>query len=403
MNKHKIFNDPVYGFVKIRHEILFDLIQHPCFQRLRRISQMGLAHLTYPGAVHSRFQHALGALHLMGLAISVLREKGARITPAESEAVSIAILLHDIGHGPFSHALEGKLVDADHEELSWNLMLRLNGEFDGRLAMAMEIFANRYPKKFLNQLVSSQLDLDRLDYLNRDSFYTGVMEGKIGYDRIIQMLRVVDDRLVVEEKGLASIEKFLVARKIMYWQVYLHKTVVAAEKMLIALMERLMLLEQSGEKVHMGDSIKALVNLKWKNPSDRPSILDAFVQLDDTDIMILMKNSLPCADYIAKTLARGLLYRNLFRVELSSDPTNTRVVDNLCKKIAEHLNIGKKDAHGLVWSGSETVEVYNKGEEEISFYLKSGQVKKLSQIFNVTALTEEITRYYLCYPKDIKR
>ncbi|NND33940.1 MAG: HD domain-containing protein, partial [Saprospiraceae bacterium] len=321
----------------------------------------------------------------------------AEITREESEAASIAILLHDIGHGPFSHALEGRLVSANHEELSLQLMRQLNDEFGGRLTMAIQIFQNEHPKHFLHQLISGQLDLDRMDYLNRDSFYTGVMEGKIGYDRIIKMFRVVDDTLMVEEKGLASIEKFLVARKIMYWQVYLHKTVLSAERMLIAALERARFLH-SQNVIDISPTLSTLLSRTWSNPNHREEIMQAFVQLDDIDIMILLKNSIPSKDFILGTLSLSLIQRRLFKVELSEKPIETRYIDNLTKQIEEHLDIDQSTARQLVWSGEEQVEVYNGEVNQIKVYKKDNSNLNLSEISDFAYLLRIVTKYYLCYP-----
>ena len=398
MNKHKIFNDPVYGFVSIDFDIIFDLIQHPYFQRLRRISQLGMTSLTYPGAVHSRFHHALGALHLMKLAIDVLRQKGTDITRQESEAVSIAILLHDLGHGPFSHALEGRLVEANHEVISLKLMEKLNDEFSGKLTLAIQIFKNEHPKGFLHQLIAGQLDLDRLDYLNRDSFYTGVMEGKIGYDRIIKMFRVVDGMLVIEEKGLASIEKFLVARKIMYWQVYLHKTVLSAERMLIAAIERARLLFAKG-KIDLPLTLEKLLTLEWSNPAQQYDILQSFVLLDDVDIMILLKNSLKSSDHILRMLATSLIQRRLFTVELSDLPMELAQKEFLINQVAESLEVDRTIASHLVWTGEEQVEVYNGEVNQIKVCKKDNTILNLSSIPDLAYLMRVVTKYYLCHPR----
>jgi HD superfamily phosphohydrolase len=398
MNKHKIFNDPVYGFVSIDYEIIFDLIQHPFFQRLRRISQLGMTSLTYPGAVHTRLHHALGALHLMKLTIDVLRQKGTQITDEEAEAASVAILLHDIGHGPFSHALEGKLVETSHEVLSLRLIEWLNKEFNGRLDLSVKIFKNAYHKQFLHQLIASQLDLDRLDYLNRDSFYTGVMEGKIGYDRIVKMFRVVDGELMIEEKGLASIEKFLVARKIMYWQVYLHKTVLSAERMLIGAIDRAKVLYNKGQ-LALSTPLGQLLSRKWSDKHSQEEILKAFVQLDDVDIMSLLKSSTHSDDYILNTLASGLVERKLYRVELQEKPATSYYLNNLIDQIGQHLQINRQTAEELVWSGVEQVEIYNGEVNQIKVYKKDGQIAKLSDIADFKYLLRIVKKYYHCYPR----
>ncbi|MDH3648152.1 MAG: HD domain-containing protein [Saprospiraceae bacterium] len=400
INKKKILNDPVYGFISIPYEIIFDLIQHPYFQRLRRIKQLGLTDLIYPGANHSRFHHALGAMHLTTLAINVLRSKGIEISEDESEAVSIAILLHDLGHGPFSHALEGVLVHCSHEALSLALMHRLNDEFMGSLTLAIDIFTGRYHKRFLHQLVSGQLDMDRIDYLNRDSFYSGVLEGKIGYDRIIKMLQVVDDQLVVEEKGIYSIEKFLIARKIMYWQVYLHKTVLAAELMLThAIRRALHLTITEVVTPGMGEQIQALTRLDWDTLGDREIILDNFTQIDDHDIAILLKKSFLCGDYILYTLAQGLILRKLFRLELRPNPFPSDYLDNVRLKVAKSMNIDIETTEKLIWTGSENTETYNTQDDEIKILMKQGSIRNLSSFDEYKSIIHHITKHYMCYPK----
>ncbi|MCB0667843.1 MAG: HD domain-containing protein [Saprospiraceae bacterium] len=399
MNKNKIFNDPVYGFVSIHFEILYDLIQHPYFQRLRRITQLGMTHLTYPGAVHTRFHHALGALHLMNMTLDVLRQKGAEISDAEAEAASIAILLHDIGHGPFSHALEGRLIETHHEVISAHLLDILNKQFGGRLSLGISIFKNTYPKKFLHQLISGQLDLDRMDYLNRDSFYTGVMEGKIGFDRIIKMLRVENGHLMVEEKGIASIEKFLVARKIMYWQVYLHKTVLSAETMLIGAIERAKRLFREGGLKGVSSPLAILFTQNWSDVQAQPLILEAFVQLDDVDIMILLKNSIHYNDLILNTLAQGLIQRRLFQVRLSNNPAETADKEKLMEDIAQATAMDKKLVGDLVYEGQEQVEIYNGKKDQIKIYGKDGRTMDLNEILDSDYFQKTITKYYLCYPR----
>ena len=400
MNKNKIFNDPVYGFISIHFEIIYDLIQHPYFQRLRRITQLGMTHLTYPGAVHTRFHHALGSLHLMNLTIEVLRQKGAELSEEEAEAASIAILLHDLGHGPFSHALEGRLVGAHHETLTMKLLDRLNHQFEGRLDLAMRIFNNSYPKRFLHQLISSQLDLDRMDYLNRDSFYTGVMEGKIGYDRIIKMLRVVDGQLVVEEKGIASIEKFLVARKIMYWQVYLHKTVLSAELMLKAVIARARHLHLENRSAGIvSNSLSVLFENSWERERDHDLILENFVQLDDVDIMILLKNLQHCDDFVLRMLSQGLIQRQLFRVELSNKPLENNNVDDLRDRIARSWNIDHELAQSLIYQGKEEVEIYNHDQDQIMIFQKDGNIRDLTELADFNYFGQSISRYYLCFPR----
>lgn len=400
MNKKKIFNDPIYGFISIEYDIIFDLIEHPTFQRLRRIRQLGLTHLTYPGANHTRFHHALGAMHLVSLAIHVLRSKGIAIEKEEAEATCIAILLHDIGHGPFSHALEKILIDCSHETLSLELMSRLNKEFEGKLDLAIEIFSGRYDKSFLFELISGQLDMDRMDYLARDSFYSGVIEGKIGYDRIITMLNVVDNRLVVEEKGVHSIEAFLVARKIMYWQVYLHKAVLAAELMLVKAMSRVKELYQKGTlPLTIPSEIKTLFDHRWKQQEDQEKLLNAFLKLDDYDIVVFFKKSLNCGDYLLDLLTQGLIQRRLFRVELSNYPFKSDYVKRIRLKVVDGMGKFSDQAGEATIIGKETVSIYEHGDNEIRMLSKSGKVFPLSAFSKDLTLDTEITKYYLCYPK----
>lgn len=386
MNKRKIINDPVYGFTTIPDELIYDLIQHPYFQRLRRIRQLGLTDYVYPGATHSRFQHALGALHLMTIAIDSLRSKGVEITEKEAQGAMIAILLHDIGHSPYSHALEKKIIPLKHETLSLMFMKELNEEFDGKLSEAINIFSNKHPKRFLSQLVSSQLDVDRMDYLNRDSFFTGVAEGVIGYERIIKMLSVVDNQIVVEEKGIYSIEKFLQSRRIMYWQVYLHKTVLAAEKMLIHWFGLLL-------QDPMRD--KALPNLKKILSNDpkikeRKKLLKLYANIDDTDIISALKFSLNSRNSNIQVLANGLLNRNLFKCQLSDHSFSKSFIRN-CKKKSEYPD--------LVFIGRESNEGYTIDANEIMILLKDSNkslvsLSKTSQ-FNIKSGLE--IKHYIIY------
>ncbi len=404
MNKKKIFNDPVYGFITIPYDILFDLIEHPYFQRLRRIKQLGLTDYVYPGALHTRFHHALGALHLMTEAIESLRSKGVDITEEEAIGVSIGILLHDIGHGPFSHALEHSLVNVHHEELSLLFMEALNKEFGGALSIAIQIFTNTYPKKFLHQLISGQLDMDRLDYLTRDSFFTGVHEGVVGYDRIIKMLAVRNDELMVEEKGIYSIEKFLVARRLMYWQVYLHKTVVAAEQMLVKVLKRAKELAQQGVDLDVPASLKyclyELDSVKKidQNPSD---LLNNFARLDDYDIFAALKTFTHVEDPFLALLSKALIDRKLFRIELKSIPFKSDYIDSIRSKVLESFPINKTDVDHLIITGKETNSAYNTSKEEIKILYKGGKILPMSEISDFGIKTEIITKYYLCYPKNI--
>jgi len=383
MNKRKIINDPVYGFTTIPDDLIYDLVQHPYFQRLRRIKQLGLSDFVYPGAQHSRFQHALGALHLMCLAIEVLRSKGVAIEENEARGAQIAILLHDIGHSPFSHALEKKLVPLDHEKISILYMQALNNEFNGQLTEAIRIFTNKHPKKFLSQLVSGQLDLDRMDYLNRDSFFTGVAEGVIGYQRIIKMLNVVENQLVVEEKGIYSIEKFLQSRRIMYWQVYLHKTVLAAEKMLI---HWFLLLSEDTALLKQNSALNAL--LKSMYPQD--NLLSLFASIDDIDIFFALKSSLHSSNRKLRILANGLVNRNLFKCMLSDHPIPPRVIKQLLKV----------DPDRLIFKGKESNSNYNMKINEIMIYTKTGVVMPLSSFEGFQHLAPSDSKYYLVYQSD---
>jgi uncharacterized protein len=432
VNKYKIINDPVYGFIKIGYEIIFHLIEHPLFQRLRRIRQLGMTHFVYPGANHSRFQHALGAMHLMGDAIESIRGKGHEITTEEAEAANIAILLHDIGHGPFSHTLERTLIPGlHHEEISLMIMERLNREMKGRLSMAISIFRDEYRKRFLHQLVSGQLDVDRLDYLRRDSFFTGVTEGSIGSDRIIKMLQVHDDQLVVEEKGIYSIEKFLVARRLMYWQVYLHKGVLAGDQLLVMMLQRARELASAGEKLFATPALEYFLYNKggirddsgWAAfpddsgrggvrddsgrsvfPDDysRDEFLDRFGELDDNDIISAAKVWSRCDDPVLRYLCSGFVNRRLFRIEISSEPFASGRIEIERKAAATALSIPESLSHYLVVSDSISNHAYSNLDDNIKILGKDGEIKdisEVSEILNVTVLSKNIKKFYLCYPK----
>lgn len=393
MNKRKIFNDPVYGFVRFPFEFLYDLIDHPYFQRLRRISQMGLSHYVYPGALHTRFHHALGALHLMTRAINTLRDKGVEVSDEEYEAVCSAILLHDIGHGPFSHALEGEIIAVHHEDLSLAYMEELNKEFDGRLSLAIDIFTDNYQKKFLHQLVSSQLDMDRMDYLNRDSFFTGVAEGVIGYDRIIAMLNVVDNQLVVEEKGIYSIEKFLVARRIMYWQVYLHQASVSAESMLILFYKTL---KETGKTVSSA-SLNYFLNSNSKVLNKE--VIDNHSVIDDIDILYTIKESMKSDHFLLSFLAKTIIERKLFRCHVSNEPFDSDFKDKVRQKLTEHYRIASSDASKLIKEGKEEKFAYDRTDNEIVMLKKNGSVAKFSEISGIKVETRNSVKYFLCHPK----
>lgn len=398
----KIFNDPVYGFVTIPQGILFQLIEHPWFQRLRRISQLGLTGYVYPGALHTRFHHALGALHLMREAIEALRSKEVEITTEEQEAACIAILLHDIGHGPFSHALEHTLVDIHHEELSLLLMERLNVVFDGKLTMAISIFKDVYPKKFLHQLVSGQLDMDRMDYLNRDSFFTGVSEGVIGYHRIIKMLDVKDGGLVVEEKGIYSIENFLIARRLMYWQVYLHKTAVCAEKMLIQVLRRAKELAKDGWLPEVSHSLAFFFNgavVPAGQGGGIQTILHHFSRLDDNDIYFALKQFADCDDPILSYLSNCLLNRKLLKIELQNAPFESDYIEQIRLKIRKHF--GDAAETYLLIMGKESNRAYNDQKDEIRILYKDGKVLALSENLDYEVNSKVVIKYYICYPKNL--
>ena len=403
MNKKKIFNDPVYGFITIPYEILFDLIEHPYFQRLRRISQLGLSHYVYPGALHTRFHHALGAMHLMNEAIETLRSKNVDISEEEAKGVLIAILLHDVGHAPFSHALEHNLVNVHHEEISEMLMQKLNEIFGGKLSIAIEIFQNNHPKEFLHQLVSSQLDMDRMDYLNRDSFFTGVSEGVIGYDRIIKMLMVKDNQLMVEEKGIYSIEKFLIARRLMYWQVYLHKTVLAAEQMLIRALRRAKDLAQQGIELPASPALRFFLyqNLSKEDvESNVDQFLEQYALLDDFDIVSAFKSWMNHDDYILSFLCKSLMNRKLFKIELQNEAFESDYIEKIRQRLQEkHPDISTENSSYLVFEGKESNNAYSTKKDEIKILFKSGQIQPMSDASDQGIQPKIITKYYLCYPK----
>ena len=399
-NKLKIVNVPVYGFIHIPNEFILDLIEHPYFQRLCRISQMGLSYLVYPGARHTRFHHALGCMYLMQQAIQTLRYKQVEITPEEEEGLYIAILLHDIGHGPFSHAMEHSIVEGiSHEEISLAFMEELNRQFEGKLSIAIEIFQKKYHKEFMNQLISSQLDMDRLDYLKRDSFYSGVSEGNINSQRIIAMLTVKDDTLIVEEKGIYSIEEFLVARRLMYWQVYLHKTSIGAEFVLIRILARVKELTQQGKKLPMTTALRFFVeNHITKETFDRHA-LHLFAQLDDYDIISGLKEWQYGDDWVLAKLSQMILNRDLLRVKLYKSPVEKEKVQELLQETAQQLNISEDLAHYFVFTGEISNTAYRKDEQNILIYTKNNKivdVTKASDQMNLDALSTKVTKYYLC-------
>jgi HD superfamily phosphohydrolase len=402
-NKKKIINDPVYGFISLPNDIIFDLIEHPYYQRLRRIKQLGMSHLVYPGALHTRFHHALGATHLMTKAILSLRRKGHEITDEEETAVLIAILLHDIGHGPFSHTLEHDIVkDINHEELSLLFMKRLSEEFDGKLDLAIDIFEDKYHKYFLHQLVSSQLDMDRMDYLNRDSFYTGVSEGVIGSDRIIEMLEIKDNQLVVEEKGVYSIEKFLVARRLMYWQVYMHKTVVASEVMLTFILRRAKELIKNGTELFASPAFKLFLQNDYQIEDFHKdkSLLDAFSQLDDTDILGAIKVWQNCNDKVLSLLSKQLINRRLFKIEIGKKQFSKDRIAFEKQTLKDHFDLKEDEIKYFVHTDILTNNAYNEKRETINLLMKDGSVKDVSKAadnLNIHALSGPVEKYYLCY------
>ncbi|HLV62909.1 HD domain-containing protein [Galbibacter sp.] len=402
-NKLKIFNDPIYGFITIPNELIFDLIEHPYFQRLRRISQMGLSYLVYPGAHHTRFHHALGCMHLMKNAINVLRFKKIEISKQEEDGLLIAILLHDIGHGPFSHAMEHSIVNGiSHEYISLKFMEALNTEFSGALSLAIEIFKGDYHRKFMNQLISGQLDMDRLDYLKRDSFYTGVSEGNINAQRIITMLNVVEDKLVVEEKGIYSIEKFLVARRLMYWQVYLHKTSLAAEQLLIRILKRAKELHHSSYKLHANKALLYFLDHQVGIEQFDRSVLEVFSNLDDIDILSAMKGWSEEQDFVLSHLCQMLLNRNLLKIKVKKKPIKIALKETYLENLMTKYKLSRTEAEYFVFTGVIENQAYNLDKQNIHILMKTSKIRdvtKASDQFNLKALSKPVTKYYMCYPK----
>ena len=402
-NKLKIFNDPIYGFISIPNSLIFDLIQHPYFQRLRRISQMGLTYLVYPGAHHTRFHHALGCLHLMQKAVQTLKFKGVSISEDEENALYIAILLHDIGHGPFSHALENSIVEeVHHESISLLFMTALNAEFDGKLSLAIQIFKGDYHRKFMLQLISSQLDMDRMDYLKRDSFYSGVAEGNINSDRLIQMLNVKDNVLVVEEKGIYSVEKFLMARRLMYWQAYLHKTSVVAEITLTKILKRAKELSQKGAVLECSTSLNYFLNHKISIENFDTSTLDIFALLDDFDVMGAVKNWQFSTDFVLSSLSKMILNRDLLKIQILDKKPKGTILEQYKKTFAAKHQITNKEAAYFVFEGKLKNQAYNNESEPISILKKDKSVENIydsGDQFQLKALSKSITKYYLCFPK----
>ena len=406
-NKRKIINDPIYGFVTLPDDLVYDLINHPIFQRLRRIKQLGLTNLVYPGALHTRFHHAIGAMYLMTEALQVLKSKGVKITDDETRAAIIAILLHDIGHGPFSHALEHTIVKGiHHEDISTMLMDELNKVFNGKLTLAIKIFKNEHPKKFLYQLVSSQLDMDRLDYLNRDSFFTGVTEGVVSSDRIIKMLHVKNGELVIEAKGIYSVENFLISRRLMYWQVYLHKTVLSAEKLLVNILKRAKELSLNGNELFATPALSLFLrnNFSKKEFIKNPELLRQFVLLDDYDIMASVKVWANDKDLILSLLCKNLIDRNLYKIELQNKNFTQSYQNQMLEKVMKKYKLTKKEAGYFVFSESVNNSAYNSSHFQIHILQKNGElidVAKASDQLNIKMLSKKVTKYFICYPKEI--
>ncbi len=405
--KKKIFNDPVYGFVSIPDGLIFDIIEHPYFQRLRRVKQLGLTHLVYPGALHTRFQHSLGAMHIMQQAVNVLRSKGHHISSEECEAVMLAILMHDLGHAPYSHTLEKTIAHGiSHEALSKIFMRKLNDEFGGRLEMAIAVFENRYHRKFLHQLVSGQLDMDRIDYLKRDSFFTGVSEGTISDERLITMLEVVDDKLVVEAKGIYSVEKFIIARRLMYWQVYLHKTVLSAEFMLMNVLKRARQLVQSGEQVFASPQLAFFLNNDFDVAAfeGHPLASGFFTSLDDYDVMFALKM---WADHPDKTLAylsKCIVHRHLFKIELRKEPFSPDEIERLNQRLMKHFAGYEQAKDLLLIHHSTSNHAYNPGSSNINILYKDGRLCDISEAsdqLNISMLSVPVVKHFVCHPKEI--
>src|SRR5664280_2099518 len=412
-NKRKIINDPVYGFISIPGDFIFDLIEHPWFQRLRNIRQLGLTSFVYPGATHTRFQHCLGSLHLMDMAIRTLIGKGVKISDEEEEAAFCAILLHDTGHGPFSHALENSIVSGiSHEDLSLLLMRKLNEHFNGRLSLAIEIFKGSYKRNFLHELIAGQMDMDRLDYLRRDSFFTGVIEGSVGSDRIIRMLNVVDDSLVIDEKGIYSLEKFLIARRLMYWQVYMHKTVLSAESLLVRILKRAREIASEGTDMYATPALRFFLYNNF-GPDDlfrdgkfTPGLIAAnFTRLDDSDIMVSIKYWADHQDKILADLSSRLSKRDLLAIELQNEPFPKERVNKLKGIVKEKLDISQEETDYFVFTNTVSNLAYTPDAPEVRILLKTGKtadISDVSDMFDHRSLSERITKYFLCYPKECR-
>ena len=405
INKLKIFNDPIYGFITIPNALIYDLIQHPYFQRLRRISQMGLSYLVYPGANHTRFHHALGCMHLMQKAVDVLRFKGVAISQAEENALYIAILLHDIGHGPFSHAMEKSIVeDVHHEAISLVFMNQLNDEFNGQLSLAIQVFKGEYHRKFMLQLISSQLDMDRMDYLKRDSFYSGVAEGNVNSERLIQMMNVVDDVLVIEEKGIYSVEKFLMSRRLMYWQAYLHKTSLVAELILTKVLKRAKELTLKGVQLPCSEPLLFFLQNRIALENFDANILDLFSQLDDFDIISALKSWQRQDDFILSSLSKMIINRDLPKIKVVADKALLDEIGPLQERFAAENNISIADTNYFIFKGKIKNQAYSKEAEPIRILKKDRSIEDVveaSDQLNLKSLSKSVTKYYICFPKQL--
>ena len=402
-NKLKIFNDPIYGFITIPNTLIYDLIQHPYFQRLRRISQMGMTYLVYPGAHHTRFHHAVGCMHIMQKAIQTLRFKNVILSEEEENALYVAILLHDIGHGPFSHAMEHSIVESiHHEELSLLFMEQLNVEFGGQLALAIQIFKGQYHRKFMLQLISSQLDMDRMDYLRRDSFYSGVAEGNINSERLIQMMNVQDDYLVIEEKGIYSVEKFLMARRLMYWQVYLHKTSVVAELILTKILKRAKELTQKGIVLEASKPLLYFMRNKVTLEEFNYDILNTFSQLDDYDVLSAIKNWQFHDDFVLANLCKMIINRDLLKIKMLEEKPSKDILDSYKTSFMKLHHLSDKEVDYFVFKGKIKNQAYNKDSEPIRILKKDKTIEDVvdaSDQLNLKALSKPVTKYFICFPK----
>ena len=405
INKLKIFNDPIYGFITIPNALIYDLIQHPYFQRLRRISQMGLSYLVYPGANHTRFHHALGCMHIMQKAVETLRFKGISISQEEENALYIAILLHDISHGPFSHAMERSIVeDVHHEAISLLFMNQLDIEFEGQLSLAIKVFKGDYHRKFMLQLISSQLDMDRMDYLKRDSFYSGVAEGNVNSERLIQMMNVVDDVLVIEEKGIYSVEKFLMSRRLMYWQAYLHKTSLVAELILTKALKRAKELTEKGIVLPCSEPLMFFMQNKITMETFDSETLDLFSQLDDFDIISALKSWQKLDDFILASLSKMIINRDLLKIKLSEEKVPMEALHHLKERFALENNITLAEANYFIFKGKIKNQAYSKVAEPIRILKKDKTIEDVveaSDQLNLKSLSKFVTKYYLCFPKQL--